>query len=231
MSRDEKYCDVLQRLKEERVRNNWTQEVLCNQLLVTQSHYSKMEQGKKRFSYKELQRLNETGIDLYYVFTGHRVENQDDDNFLENCEMREQFFALELLYAITKYYSSLNHINQNKFCEECIEYKRYLMSGSKSRNLWRLVRDYHGYTQRQMAVILEMDVKTYRSLENQENHPDSEIVFAMYKHFDVPLWIMLENNAGIVQETYRILGIFDQQDRRKVFEYLESGVKQIMREE
>ena len=62
-----KYEEVLQRIKEERNRFGWSQETISQKLKMTQSHYSKTESGKKRFSYQELRLLNDIGIDLDYI--------------------------------------------------------------------------------------------------------------------------------------------------------------------
>ena len=51
---NESYQNVLERLKEERIRQNWSQEQICRQLRMSQSHYSKVELGKRRFTYYEV---------------------------------------------------------------------------------------------------------------------------------------------------------------------------------
>lgn len=39
-------------------------------LRMNQSHYSKVEHGRRRFTYYETQYLCEADIDSYYIFTG-----------------------------------------------------------------------------------------------------------------------------------------------------------------
>ena len=67
MSKD--YADVLERLKEERERHKISQEEMGQLMRMTQSHYSKAELGKKRFSYYEMMYLCDSALDLYYIYS------------------------------------------------------------------------------------------------------------------------------------------------------------------
>lgn len=57
------YESVLERLKEERLRKQWTQYEMGRILRMNQSHYSKVEHGRRRFTYYETQYLCEADID------------------------------------------------------------------------------------------------------------------------------------------------------------------------
>ena len=65
---DHDYQLVLRRLREERERRNLTQRLLCYNMKMLQSHYSRAESGNKRFSYNELKGLCTSDVDVLYVF-------------------------------------------------------------------------------------------------------------------------------------------------------------------
>ena len=66
------YQNVLERLKEERLRQRWSQTQMGGHMRMSQSHYSKAELGNRRLTFYQLQYLCESEIDVHYVFTGYK---------------------------------------------------------------------------------------------------------------------------------------------------------------
>lgn len=81
------YDDFLCRLKEQRKQLGLSQEQMAQRVHKTQSNYSKVELGLQRLSYEELKYLSESGIDIYYIFTGYRGSGKYVD-FLKEKHMR-----------------------------------------------------------------------------------------------------------------------------------------------
>ena len=79
---NETYDDFLYRLREQRKQLGLSQEQMAQRVHKTQSNYSKVELGLQRLSYEELKYLSESGIDIYYIFTGFRESGKYTD-FLE----------------------------------------------------------------------------------------------------------------------------------------------------
>ena len=75
------YDDFLCRLKEQRKQLGLSQEQMAQRVHKTQSNYSKVELGLQRLSYEELKYLSESGIDIYYIFTGYRGSGKYLDFF------------------------------------------------------------------------------------------------------------------------------------------------------
>ena len=51
-----------------------------------------------------------------------------------------------------------------------------LAADDDKRSIWYLLRTFYGYTQKQMELLMEIDIKKYRGLEREEIFPDSEII-------------------------------------------------------
>lgn len=61
------YQNVLERLKEERLRQHWSQIQMGGQMRMSQSHYSKVELGNRRLTFYQIQYLCDTEIDVHYI--------------------------------------------------------------------------------------------------------------------------------------------------------------------
>lgn len=214
------YDKVLKRLNEERKRNNWSQDFISRKLWITQSHYSKMESGKKRFSYKELQRLSEIGIDIQYIFTGQKERSLKHQYFFQNYKKEDQLWVLEILYIVIGWMCQKN--DESNYLQMCkrVEYMRYLLAGRDKSNIWHLLRDYFDYTQKQMAALLCIDVKKYRHLENGDIFPDSEIIFLLCQHFKISPWMAMDDERGQYEEVCKILFSLNESSRDKILKFL-----------
>ncbi|MCI9139305.1 helix-turn-helix domain-containing protein [bacterium 1XD42-8] len=210
-----KYEEVLQRIKEERNSFGWSQDTISQKLRMTQSHYSKTESGKKRFSYQELRLLNDIGIDLDYVFTGQRAVKKQEYDLLVNCGSYLQNIV-EVLYIVAQPFCKNLPVGKR------IGYMKYILAESGStKSIWRLIREYSGYTQREMAVLLGIDIKKYRRLEKKEVQPDSEIILALYNQFHISPLMLLGNCAGLSKEVCEILDSLEEKTRGEMLRFLQ----------
>lgn len=101
---NETYDDFLYRLREQRKQLGLSQEQMAQRVHKTQSNYSKVELGLQRLSYEELKYLSESGIDIYYIFTGFRGSGKYTD-FLEEKTYSEICSYLGIIYSVF----SINH--------------------------------------------------------------------------------------------------------------------------
>ena len=93
------YEDVMRRLREERLAHGLSQEELGSRIRITQGHYSKAEQGVKRFTYYELKCLAGTELDLYYIYTGRRAGGRYR-NLPKKCSYGELLCYLHMLVSL-----------------------------------------------------------------------------------------------------------------------------------
>lgn len=217
------YENVLKRLKEERLGKNWSQQELAHRLQMEQSHYSKVELGTKRFTFYELQRLCNTGLDVNYMYTGKRLKGKKHE-FKDSCNFPELFCFIGILYEISSYMVEVRgEVNWNKVREQIGFMQFFKFSYKCNSNIFYVLRKYSGYTQYDMAEILHMDVKRVRTLENGKTLPDSEILWILYDKFHIPPSIILQESNDLVIEISSALDMLDNNMQKMIFTYFEES--------
>ncbi len=220
------YESVLARLKEQRVKKEWSQMELSRLLQMEQSHYSKVEQGKKRLTYYEMQRLCHSGMDVHYIYTGKQLEGTDMSYF-DSCSYSELFCFIGILYAMVSYLGTRQPGSDwEKLCGQ-MDYMKYVRySYKQNSNIFYLVRQYTGYSQYEMAEILHVDIKKLRTLETGRVLPDSEMLWMMYDLFHIPPAVILQDEKGLAVELCAVLeqiNTVDTRRKNRMLAYLKAG--------
>lgn len=223
------YLFLLQRLKEERVRRNLTQRMLCYCMKMQESHYSKAEAGHRRFSYQEMKGLCNSDVDVLYVFTGKRAKNEPGFRDPLGTGFEEAICCLNIIYILAGFVYS---IRRNKGSFEYIQKQlRYLQCGNASSgaksNVFCYVRNRCGYTQQKMADLLGIDIKKLRALEKGKLLPDSEIIWKMCDLFQISPAFILKDSKGLWSELSYVLDLLENEDRDTVLQILEKVYKLI----
>ena len=215
------YQLVLRRLREERERRNLTQRLLCYNMKMLQSHYSRAESGNKRFSYNELKGLCTSDVDVLYVFTGKKSKNEEFLKAQEYC-LEEILCFLNTLYNVAKTAKIINR-DRTSFgaVREQLELTQYGRGGAGGKNnIFYCVRNNRNYTQQKMADELGIDIKKLRELENGRIMPDSEMIWKMYDLFQVSPAFILEDTKGLWHELNFVLDLLQEDDREIVIRIL-----------
>lgn len=211
-----------ERLKEERLRMNLSQLEIGQVLRMSQSHYSKVELGKRRLSYYELQCLCETKADVYYIFTGEKCEIEWNSFFLE-CTLEELKCYLELLCILLMCLHKDKRIMLSDNMYKKLEHVQYvLMPYKKGKTIFYKLRRALNYNQIKMADLLKVDVKKLRSMESGKTLPDSEIICQLLEVFQIPYALVLNDKQGLVYELCCLLKFVDKDKRKDVLEGMES---------
>ena len=195
------YEDVMRRLREERLTHGLSQEELGGRMKMTQGHYSKAEQGAKRFTYYELQCLAGTELDLYYIYTGRRAGERYRD-LPEKCSYGELLCCLHMLVSLNccLYEEKKLKLGREYYRQLCRV--RYLTGTAEAgqTTVFRQLRQYEDRNQHEMAECLGMDVKKYRELERGGILPDSELIWRLFFLYQVPPAFVLRDARGLACE-------------------------------
>lgn len=216
------YIDVINRIKEERVRLGLSQKEMARFVRINQSNYNKAEQGVRRFSYSELRYLCESPVDVEYVITGNK-----------SGETYKEYFAkyeYEQLVNIMNIISSVGmgvcdgevsacwkniYVNAEVlWCKEKLK--------KSEVNMFFVIRQLRDYRQQQMAKMLGVDVKKLRDLENNRSLPDSELIWKMYQLFQLSPAIMLKDKACLINEICVMLERMDVEIQTKILSIIEA---------
>ncbi|MBD5536373.1 MAG: helix-turn-helix transcriptional regulator [Lachnospiraceae bacterium] len=216
------YQNVLERLKEERLARKWSQDQISQKLKMSQSHYSKVELGNRRFTYYEVQDLYELELDAHYIFTGQKSSTKEE-TFFSNCDYRELHFYLHVLAYMAEYFYMVGRSEAWKAVYKELEYIKYVTAPDKTDdNTLFLLRRMLNYSQQTMAEKLGVDIKKVRTMENGESLPDSEILWKLYYFFRIPPAVFTGSQRGMLNAFSCLLDILTKEDRKHALEVLQS---------
>ena len=222
MPMNESYQNVLQRLKEERKRKKWSQEQISRQLRMSQSHYSKVELGKRRFTYYEVQYLYGLDVDAHYIFTGQK-SGTEQEVFFSNCDYRELNFYMHILAYVAEYLYVVRRLSNWETVYKELKYIGYITAPDRinDNSLFALRRAVE-CSQQKMAEKLGVDIKKIRSMENGESLPDSEILWNLYQFFRIPPAVFIKSERGMVCAIGCILSMLGEENREHAMTVVES---------
>lgn len=222
MPMNESYQNVLQRLKEERIRKKWSQEQISRQLRMSQSHYSKVELGKRRFTYYEVQYLYGLEVDAHYIFTGQK-SGTEQEVFFSNCDYRELNFYMHILAYVAEYLYVVRRLGNWETVYKELKYIGYITAPDRinDNSLFALRRAVE-CSQQKMAEKLGVDIKKIRSMENGESLPDSEILWNLYQFFRIPPAVFIKSERGMVCAIGCIMSMLGEENREHAMTVVES---------
>lgn len=222
MNMSTSYQNVLERLKEERLAKSWSQDQISQKLKMSQSHYSKVELGNRRFTYYEVQDLYELELDAHYIFTGQKSSIKEEV-FFSDCDYRELHFYLHVLAYMAEYFYMVGRSEDWKAVYKELEYIKYVTAPDKTDdNTLFLLRRMLNYSQQTMAEKLGVDIKKVRTMENGESLPDSEILWKLYHFFRIPPAVFTGSRRGMLNAFSCLLDILTKEDREHALGVLQS---------
>lgn len=223
------YQEVAMRFRQERERLNLTQEEVSKKIYMSQGHYCKAEQGKKRFTYGELQNLTKTDVDLHYVYTGERLRHPEYYTFFTTCGQEETRCLTEMALPLLVYI--LRHLPQQVDDDlyRRIEHERCLLARDRQADSYFYqLRRYTSYSQSYMADLLGVNIKKYASLEKNRRFGDSELLLQIYNHFGISPLIMLNTENSIAREICALLEQLGEPYGQKLFAYIKFIYEQLL---
>lgn len=215
------YNDVVNRIKEERVRLGLSQREMACFARINQSNVNRVEQGTRRFSYSELKYLCDSPIDVHYMFMGNKC-GETYKEYFAHYDYGELVNIMHIL-------SSAGMLARGVDVAECWRniYANAALLWHKEKkkaeaNIFLLIRQLKDYRQLQMAKIIGVDVKKLRDLENDRNLPDSELIWKMYQLFGVSPAFILRDKSCLINEVCFALEAMDEELRIKVLSIIEA---------
>lgn len=181
---NELYGHMLKRLVMYRKHHGYNQEEMGSIFGVTQSHYSKLEQGKKIISGDTLQNLSRQNIDIDYFITGETSVRTELNGYMERCANEYKGELLQMLVWLVN--RGIKMMNKESEWGK-IEYRKELelfhlkdWDDRAKEHVWYGIRQIYNMTQVQMSDALEINIKKYRNMEKVNKIPDAEILVNLY---------------------------------------------------
>lgn len=217
---EKNYSCVVDRLKEERIRLNYSQQQVAFCLGMTQSGYNRMEKGLNYLSDYELQCLCETDIDVDYVITGEKRHKEYSYEF-ERFEINELLDYIYLMCAFLTHEYNRDKAIQDSEKYKSIEMVRFLVRPYKGyENMVYAIRTLLQLSQQEMAAVLGIDVRKLRKMEKGKTSMDSEMLWKLYNLYSIHPGIILRDRGGLASELSRMIGMLPSDKRISILQYM-----------
>lgn len=221
------YEAALQRLEKYRISKKLNQTDMGKLMGVTQSHYSKLKQGKKIISGESLVRMSKENIDIDYFFTGEETcETELNDYVNRYSDYMNELLPL-LAWVVNRGIAMMDKAEE----WNCVDYQKEIdlfqmkqWNQQAQERVWYGIRKVNNLTQVQMSEALNINIKKYREIEKVGRIPDAEVLSNLYdKTGIVPSFLMSEklNNLNVLNHTW---SKFTPELKKRLLEMLDMAV-------
>lgn len=221
------YISVAKRLKIYREKLSISQNNMANLLGVTQSHYSRLEEGKKIISYQSLNNFKRNGGDIQFLITGEWIKVGKIDQYLEKCcQIQDKEELLKLIIWASKQGEKIEGENKGEFEKTFLSKKLEFSEG-----VWKAIRITENLTQVEMASLLDINIKRYRRIEKKEILPDADILYSLHVQLNYSPLIVMDSDFFYLNELNGIWEKFSENTIRQLDELIQKGIRCIQEHE
>lgn len=178
--RDYEYlCRII---KDFRISSKHEQLYMAKLLGITQSDYSRRENGTVVFSADDIKILYANGFNLDTFCGAERYDNLSSETILNHfsnniSEVNRDFF-LKILSNLIVFYKQKNNLTTGSDYELI----NGILDDWDNFSMIKFVRNSKGKTQEQMSDILQLTRKRYRLYERENIYPDAELLVRLCKY-------------------------------------------------
>lgn len=219
------YGEALARLSSYREKHNLSQEDMGNIMGITQSHYSKVEQGTKMISGTALLNLHKYSMDVDQVLTGEETLITELDGYLSNCKSEHRDELIHLFVWLINRGTVMMHKKEEW---ENVNYSREIellhMKDWDSKvhdNIWYGIRTIIHHKQEDMAKLLGINIKKYRKMEKKNGIPDAQVLVNLYEKTGIMPSILLEKRITNLNVINHIWERFTPEIKKKLLHILD----------
>lgn len=203
-----------------------SQESMGSVMGITQSHYSKVENGKKIISGEELHNLDMNGIDVDYLVSGIKSPRTVLDDLMEACGREKKAELLQLIVWTIQQGMENAQIGGSAAvrCTREIELLRYqVFPHTSEHTVWYRIRMANEMTQGEMAEALDVSVKRYREIEKGNTRASAEVVAALYENLGYLPSIILEEDVVNLSSLNLIWEEFEEELQKELEAFIRKG--------
>lgn len=203
------YEEALHRVLNYRVRNQLSQEDMGKLMGVTQSHYCKLEQGKKVISGEALLHLNEMKVDVDFFITGEETLETELNTYIQRYPEHAAEIVQIMVWLVNRGISMMDKVQEWGTVDyqkemELLHLKEW--NNLARERVWYGIRKVNDLTQVEMSKLLDVNIKKYREIEKVSRIPDAEVLTNLYDKTGVTpsfLFPGLQNNINILNRTWK----------------------------
>lgn len=199
-----------------------SQAQMAKKIGLTQSHYSKIEKGTKSITNDVLLRLHKIGLDMDYIVTGIESKGSRIENLLEKCSVdrKSNFIRIIILYMNMILKSENSETLDCKNELQILEYNIDKSNGRDVGTVWNAIRKAHGLTQKEMADILDINIKSYRKVEKGILMPNVEVLTNLYEKLGYYPTLIQEVGPNYLLMLNSVWNVLSDEDKTKIEELI-----------
>jgi transcriptional regulator with XRE-family HTH domain len=184
------YDDIIHRLVEYRKKSALCQKDFSKQISLTQSQLSKIENIEQKLSFHTLQQIREnTSLDIDYLITGvmpaRSVFADLENTIVKRTPETLYKYYQQIIFVLECYQPSLkfeSDFNQ-KLCH-LLHYTSLSAPDYQKDNFTNVRKAFH-LRQVDMASLMKIDLKSYRSIEKNISKPNAELLQRIYSELNI----------------------------------------------
>lgn len=214
---DENYSKILQRLKSYRKAVKLSQTEMGQQFAVNQSHYDKLERGQKIISYRSMMSFLECGGDVGYLITGIKKVPGKMDDYMERFNTtKEQEDLYEIMVWIIRQGLNRSKKSVSDSLPVTMNNIKLMRYRDSFPSIWMNIRKVEGLSQLEMANGLDINIKRYRRIENQQVGPSAEILEILYHKYHYTPLLIMKNQLLYLDEMNMMWESFSEEIRKEM---------------
>lgn len=223
------YLKIAQRLRSIRVEKGLTQSEMAALMGVSQSHYYKLEEGNVGITKDSLKKLMRQE-DVFGLLTGKKNEVKALDKYVYRYENPEKTNRiLQVIHICIEEGMRIAKLDNGKSMQKA--YKLLKVLDLDENDIWSKIRQVEKFTQKQMAYILEIDIKKYRKIEKGQNEENAVILALLYERLHYSPMLFLDRRRFCIDEYDFIFSKFSKNLQNRILRYIELFVELMDSEE
>lgn len=218
------YSNMIKRLIQYREKLKLTQLQVSEMLEISQSNYSKVELQKVVLSGGGFSKLYACGWDIDYMMTGKesRLATPTLQQALGVPE-QENYPLYALFCWCVRNRISTETLSESDQKELTI--LQLIVEQEKEDSALYYIRESMHLCQEEMAEQLVTSVKNYRDMEKGIRKPDGMMLFDLMRLTNCRPSLFIMGNGISWNIMNHLLGVFGQQEREAILDFLKSGLK------
>lgn len=183
---EEQYKNVINRLVYYRKNLGVSQTEMAELLGITQSEYSKIENGQTRLLHKHLKAMHSSRWDVDYIVTGSKSLSKTGGlaDILKGCTAEE--YERLFVYTIENAFLYWDDIfkQQNNLCLYSELKIQLVMIANQAAQpeVLRYIRTVLGMNKKEFGELLDITRKTYSRCEEGDSELDTEHILKLYNN-------------------------------------------------
>ena len=172
--------------------------------------------------------LSNFQVDVDFVLTGQRAKYTELNERMERCREQDREELARLIVWLVRQGAHLMEVRDGtddmNYVKAAELFHMKEWNTKVSESIWYGIRRNNGYTQQQMADVLDINIKKYREIEKENRIPDAEVLVNLYETTGIVPSALLEGELHNLNALNQIWERFPESIKTKLLEILDRAI-------